>query len=266
MICFHEQACTGAEFAFLAEALNSAGFEVICPDWIGHGQSTYFSDKGAYRWHDFVTCALHTVRHYSDQETHLLGASFGGMILFVLMVAARLAPKTATFVDIPLHKGVGPLELPLVKQLVGHSFSRMEDAKKHFAEYRHPLHRDSAHLEEYLTANRFHVENGKVRVRCDPLVVARLEAQSGNAFDYRNDVPSLNCNSLFLYGRESANRDREFFEKLSTQSRHILYDDSIEGRHPPPLTSFSQIKPIVDFLISQPSSHAFAEESLHPRA
>src|SRR5579862_9463972 len=107
VICFHEMACTAVEFAFLAEVLNSAGFDVICPDWIGHGQSTYFSGKNAYRWYDFVACAMQTIRRYGVKDSHVLGASLGGMILFVLLVASRLKPKTATFVDIPLHKGVG---------------------------------------------------------------------------------------------------------------------------------------------------------------
>ncbi len=261
VLCFHEAACSGAEFIFLAEALNSAGFEVVAPDFIGHGRSTFFGQPDVYQWVEFVNCTARLVRRYTDDSTHLLGASFGGMALFIYMLAARNAPKSATFVDIPLYRAPAPGVRSRMMSLIRSEFDNLADAKAHFAACRHPLHPDALHLEPYLTEQRFHVVDGKFRIRCDPLAMDRYDADqrslSGTkpGFNYLDELSSLRCNCLFLYGADSPNLNSEVFREVSERHPNLSFD-IIEGKHPPPLMSFAQIRPIVDFVERQASAVA----------
>ncbi len=253
VVCFHEAACSGAEFAFLAESLNAAGFEVVAPDLIGHGRSTYFGDPNAYQWIDFVNCTARIIQRYADKSTHLVGASFGGMLLFVYMLASRIEPRSATFVDIPLYSTASDSSVSLMMSLIRSDFSSLAEAKAHFEGCRHPLHSDALHLATYLTENRFQLAEGKVRIRADRYVMdlydARLRKGRGQAagFNYLEAIGALRSNCLFVYGADSPNRNTGVFRKLSRQYPNLTFE-TIEGTHPPPLMSFEQVRPILDHI------------------
>lgn len=254
VICFHEAVASGAEFVFLAEALNAAGFEVIAPDFIGHGKSTYFDNPDSYQWFEFVNCTARIVRRYSDESTHLLGASFGGMMLLIYLLAARITPRSAVFIDIPLYSTPpGDDSRCRMMKLIRADFDDLEEAKAYFAACRHALHSDARHLEPYLTEQRFHEVDGKIRVRCDRFAMDRHDEHRHNtahperAYSYVDELSALKSDCLFLYGADSQVRDDALVLELSDRHPRLNFG-IIEGGHPPPLMSFNQIGPIVEFL------------------
>ena len=260
VVCLHEAACNSIEFAFLAEAFIEAGFEVIAPDFPGHGGSTYFNDPAAYSWIDFASSAGRIVRRYMTDDAHLLGASFGGAVLLPYMLAAKTVARSAVFVDIPLQRGGlwRRRTLSPMMDLIRSDFETLDGAKAHFAACRHPLHPDAAHLEGYLTENRFHRVDGSYRLRCDRYVMdffdeARNAPQpntSGNSRPKIEVIPELQCPSLFLHGADSRNLHADTFRDVSRAHPHLHFE-VIAGAHPPPLTSFEQINSIVDFIRKQ---------------
>jgi pimeloyl-ACP methyl ester carboxylesterase len=255
VICLHEAACSSVEYAFLAEALTETGFEVVAPDLIGHGMSTYFGDPESYQVYDFVNCAARVIRRYSEDSMQLLGASFGGLLLLVYMLAAKIAPRSAIFIDVPLYRTAAAGNLSRMMNLIRGDFDTLDEAKAHFDACRHPLPPDALHLEPYLTANRFHVVDGKTRLRCDRFVMDRYDRrwQRPEGFSYLEELPKLRCNCLFLYGADSRNHNQAIFDDLSSRHPNLSFA-TIEGGHPPPLTSFGQIRPIVDFVKEQASA------------
>lgn len=262
VVCLHEAACNSVEYAFLAEALNDAGFEVIAPDFPGHGGSTYFNDPKAYQWIDFANCAGRIVRRYLNEDAHLLGASFGGSLLLAYMLAAGTEARSAVFVDIPLQRGGvwrSRLLSPMMS-LIRSDFDTLEEAKAHFASCRHPVHPDAKHLEPYLAEHRFCQENGRYRLKCDRHVMDFYDlyrnTRPGNASNTGRAkidvVQELRCPSLFLHGAESRNRHSDIFDAIAREHPHLHFG-VIAGQHPPPLTSFEQIEPIVAFIQQQAS-------------
>jgi pimeloyl-ACP methyl ester carboxylesterase len=251
VICFHELGCNGGEFVFLAQYLTALGFNVICPDFIGHGRSTHFGKKEAYRWFNFLSCATEVVRCYSSSSTHLLGSSFGSSILLLYMLATQARPKSATFVDISLFRNIAVSEFYIgkVETLLGDEFEFLEQANRHFEKCRHPLDPEADHLKPLLIGSRFIRVNGKYRVDCDPYAVDGVKSESRLPFDYRREIPSLKSNSLFLYGSKSPLRMPAYFEEISATSPHVTYCDEIDGDHPPNLMSRKQITPILDFIL-----------------
>ena len=108
VICLHGLGVTGAEYAPMAASLNRAGFDVLAPDWIGHGDSEYIGNPQAYQWNCYFNCLATVFRHSHTPATHYVGASWGAAILLIFLLSRGILPRSSTFVDLALRRSPAP--------------------------------------------------------------------------------------------------------------------------------------------------------------
>ncbi|MEX1107941.1 MAG: alpha/beta fold hydrolase [Dongiaceae bacterium] len=251
LICTHGMGASGAEFAVLAERLNQSGFEVICPDWLGHGDSQHIGQLDGYRWETYVSSLVAVCRKYATGDEHMLGVSWGGMMLLLFLMYARRRPRSVVFVDTPLasHDALVRHHRSLHEQAEAR-FDSIDEAETYLFERRPALSHVPAHLRDYYRDARFHRRANKIALKYDAKVVAAMGGYLGKKFDNSAVFPRLRCDALFLYGETSPYRNPALFEAVRVQYPNIAYSDSLPGGHPPSLLDEAQIAPIEAYLKS----------------
>ncbi len=255
VICAPGLAASGAEFCVLATRLSGLGFDVICPDWLGHGDSDYPDDETAYRWDSYVKTLGIVHRVHGGDDTHFLGVSWGAVMAFLLLISNPIKPRSAIFVDLPLrdHPDTARSYVRLLKQCET-SFDSFEEAESFLYALRPELARMPETMRAYYRAARFAQRGGKVRFKCDPRSVRAAASGADARFNYLPAIRRISFDSLFLYGSRSPYRDPAAFSAVCRDMRHIRYADGLDGGHPPTLLSEDQILPIESFLTRQTSA------------
>jgi pimeloyl-ACP methyl ester carboxylesterase len=251
VICTHGMGSSGAEFALLAQRLNALGYDVVCPDWLGHGESQYLWQEGAYRWEMYIRCLIAVTRKYRTENLHFLGVSWGGMMLLLFLVATRLKPRSAIFIDVPLR--FDPALMVSAKGLRAQSEAAFDDigAIERFLYGRRPeLRPVPEEWRDYFREARFVLRDGKYVMKFDPAAIAVLENYSKGNFDNFRALERFEFDALFLYGAFSPYRDRARFAPIVAQHPNIRYADTLDAAHPPSLLEPHQFAPIVEFLQS----------------
>ena len=254
-ICFHGLSVSSAEFVLLAEELNKNQFDVICPDWIGHGQSSYLGNGDAYRWDNYASCLSKVIHAFGQPgRTHLLGCSYGGIVLLLFLLASKFKPASATFVDVPV---VARRELidfnQVIAEVVSQEFPDLEAATNYLHHKRPSLGEFPGHLAEFLTRNRFVKTGAAYRIACDPMVSKGAEVEVNANFDFRPRLSGLHFDCLFLYGCRSPFRERDWFLELTKSNGQIRFSDALNAGHPPSLLTYEQVKPIAQFMAENTS-------------
>ncbi len=250
VICLHGLCAVGADYVVLAEQLNAAGYEVICPDWMGHGSSTCFGKPDAYSSHSFTIALAQIMAHYGQPErTHLIGTSYGGIILFMFLIASQLQVRSAVIIDIPLRwqpevDGQGDV----IRRLVMSDYANIEEAEAGLLAIRPSLLGFPERLRDYLNEARFFSYKERIRLRCDPAVLHSAALASEIPFDFRAQVARLRMPTLFYYGEESRFQEPDLFSSLEQTQTHIRYMVARDGGHPPSLSTNHDVQPIVDFI------------------
>lgn len=249
VICAAGIAASGAEFCVLALRLRERGFNVVYPDWIGHGDSGEPDDPAWYGWDQYLRTLRLVRSRYSTENTHFLGVSWGGVITLLLLVTRRIAARSAVFVDQPLRSGDGfePGFLRLIEQCRAR-FDSIEDAERFLYGRRPDLADVPPELQDYYRAARFAWRDGMVRYKCHPTAVEIAMRQSAGRFDRLQVIRRIRFPALFLYGARSPYREPEGFAALCRRMPNIAYNDDLEGGHPPALLRAEAIEPIVDYL------------------
>lgn len=249
VICTHGIGSSGAEFAILASRLNSRGFDVVCPDWLGHGESQYLWREGAYRWEFYVRCLAAVARKYHAENLHFVGVSWGGMMLLLYLLASRSAMRSAVFVDVPLCSN------PALAQSAGGlrvqaeaAFDSVEEIETFLYRRRPELRATPPEWQDYLRRSRFVERDGKYVMRFDPAAIAILEQYGAATFDNFRALPRVECEALFLYGILSPYRDPVRFAPVVAQQSNLVYSDTLDSGHPPALFGDHETGPIVKFI------------------
>lgn len=121
-----------------AVLLSACGFQVLCLDTRGHGESE--SAKGPYHMNDLVADSVSVIDHFAVKEAHYIGLSLGGMSGFGLaqqhasrllslllcdcradMTAAMAAPWDERMA-LALDKGCQALARPTLERWFGAAF------------------------------------------------------------------------------------------------------------------------------------------------
>jgi pimeloyl-ACP methyl ester carboxylesterase len=249
LVCLHGLGATGAEFGVLAEGLNREGFEVVCPDWIGHGESTYFGNAAAYRWDRYARCLAQIYPHYASRRTHFLGTSWGSLMLLIFLLASQLKPRSAILVDTPLRaKPQVRNHYRVIKALSQISLENAGAAEAALFELRPKLAAVPEHLKDYYREARFRTVEGKVRLSFDPAVVDAMEQDLNVIFDHRKALARIGFDALFLYGEDSPYREPELFTELCRDNPRVRLTDMPGTGHPPSLLLDEHLVPIMSFL------------------
>lgn len=249
VICLHGLGVTGAEYAPMAASLNRAGFDVLAPDWIGHGDSDYIGDPKAYHWDCYFKCLATVARHSHTPATHYVGSSWGAAILMIFLLSRGILPRSATFVDLALRWS--PLLAKHVKtfdEQVAQKFTSVAEAKAFLAIQRPEFARVPEQYQDYLDAERLYRKGENIAFKFDPAILPALAAAATAVFDYVGALQRIRFNALFLYGAKSPYRLPLEFMTICAHAPHIRYRDDLPGGHPPTLLHEEQIVRVIDYI------------------
>jgi pimeloyl-ACP methyl ester carboxylesterase len=249
VICFHGIGSSGAEFALLATRLNELGYAVVCPDWLGHGDSDFLREPAAYRWEVYVRTIVVMMLRYKAKRVHFLGVSWGGMMLLLYLVGSRFQSTSATFVDVPLTAHPGLIQSTRnMRTLSDAKFDTMEEMEAFLFKRRPDLGMVPEGLQDYLRDARFAQRDGKYAMKYDPAVIGMMEQYGSTQFDNFRALDRFAFECYFLYGRLSPFRDPARFKPYLTRYPNLHYSDMMDAAHPPSLLTPDQIEPITAFI------------------
>ena len=89
LICAHGVSRQGRDFDTLAQAMQD-GWRVVCPDFVGRGESDRLADPAAYVLPTYVADMVTLLARLDAKIVHWFGTSMGGLI--GIAMAAR-GPK-----------------------------------------------------------------------------------------------------------------------------------------------------------------------------
>jgi pimeloyl-ACP methyl ester carboxylesterase len=249
VICLHGLGVNGAEYAPMAEGLNKAGFDVLAPDWMGHGDSDYLSNLEDYDWTNYVKCLTAIVRHHHGPVTHYVGTSWGGAILLMFLLSLRVRPQSAIFVDVPIRTAPETTRHgEILGRQVGQSFASAAEGNAFLAQLRPLLVEVPAKYKAYLDQERYRAEGDRLIFSFDPLAIGRLSGSASWKYNYFGELKRFSFDTLFLYGAASPHRWPPDYVALAQKSPLITYNGDMKGGHPPMLLFEEQFGPIVDYI------------------
>ena len=249
VICLHGVGSSGAEFGLLATRLNELGYDVLCPDWLGHGDSDFLNEPAAYRWEVYVRSIVVMMMRYKAKRVHFVGVSWGGMMLLLYLVGSRFQATSATFVDVPLTSNPALIQSTRNMRTVSDArFNTLEEMEAFLFKRRPDLGMVPDGFQEYLRDARFVERDGKYMVKYDPAVIGVMEQYGATEFDNFRALDRYAFECYFLYGRLSPFRDPARFKPYLTRYRNLHYSDMLDAAHPPSLLTRDQVDPITGFI------------------
>lgn len=248
VICLHGFGVNGAEYAPMAERLNQLRYDVLMPDWIGHGDSDFLGDPAAYTWDCYLKGLGTVLRHYDAPNTHYVGTSFGGALLLMFLLARPVLPQSAIIVDVPL-KGAPTLSshYAVFDEQRSVSFGTIDEANAFLQKQRPEFARVPERFQKYFDAERFVTKDGRIVFKFDPAII-KAAARKLPSHDWTPALMRLRFKILFLYGKTSPYRVMADFMTICARMPNIRYRDDLRGGHPPMLLHEEQYEPIIEFI------------------
>jgi len=248
VICLHGLGVTGAEYAPMAASLNRAGFDVLAPDWIGHGDSEYFGDPQSYNWDCYIKCLAAVYRHRHSPLTHYVGASWGAAMLLIFLVSQGILPRSATFVDLALRGSPSRAKHAEVLTEQSQRFASIAEAKAFLAMQRPEFAQVPDDFTGYFDEERYCRRDDGIAFKFDPSILPALAANLSLSFNYFPALKRIRVNALFLYGAKSPYRLPLEFMTACGRAPNIHYRDDLQAGHPPTLLHEDQFGHIVEFI------------------
>ena len=252
VICLHGLGVNGAEYAPMAEGLNKAGFDVLAPDWIGHGDSGYLGNPGNYDWTTYAKCLAAIAQRFHGPVTHYVGTSWGGAVLLIFLLSMRARPQSAIFVDVSIKTSAETArQIEVLRQQVGQIFSSAAEGNAFLARLRPKLMELPERYKAYFDRERYRYDGDRLTFSFDPATLGHPDGSAEWKYDYFGELKRFSFDTLFLYGATSPYRWSDAHAALVRKSPLITYNGDMQGGHPPMLLFEEQFGPIVDYIKSK---------------
>lgn len=247
VVCLHGLGVSGAEYAPMAEGLNKAGFDVLAPDWIGHGDSDYLGNPENYDWTTYAKCLTAIVQRHHGPTTHYVGTSWGGTILIVFLLSLRVRPQSAIFVDVSIKTSPQTARhVELLRDQVGQPISSVSEGNALLSRLRPLFMEVPERYKAYLDRERYRREGDRLAFSFDPAALGRDTVTW--EYNYFGELRRFSFDTLFLYGTTSPYRWPAEYVAFAQKSPLVTYVGDMKGGHPPMLLYEEQFGPIVDFI------------------
>lgn len=249
VICLHGLGVSGAEYAPMAEGLNKAGFDVVAPDWIGHGDSAWLKQPEAYDWTSYITCLAAVVRQNHGPATHYVGTSWGGAMLLVFLLTQRLRPRSAIFIDVPIRDAEATTPfLDILAMQSRETFSSAAEGNSFLAPLRPYFLQVPERYRAYLDDERYHIVDDRYAFRFDPAILPKAIESTKLKYNRFPELRRLDFDVLFAYGATSPHRWPSNYAAVAAKLSRVHYEGNMPGTHPPMLLLDAQFKPVIDFI------------------
>lgn len=259
VLCLHALTHNGRMFDFLAKDLCENGYEVICPDTLGRGESDYLLDKTHYGYPLYVKNFFQLIDALNLKKIILIGTSMGGIISTMICGSDR--NKKENIVQKLVLNDVGPFipkqAIARISQYIGarNEFEDLEAQKrllkivfKDFGLFDEQIHED--HFFEFYIKK---LENGKYNLNYDPAIALAYVNKRGKprmAFDfsYWEVWEKINCDVMIIRGENSDLLLQETLAKMC-ENHFVKKTLVINGvGHAPMLMKQTEIEEIKEFI------------------
>ena len=84
MVWVHSLTRCARDFDWLARALATAGYRVVCPDVVGRGQSDWLRDPAGHDYPQYMADSSALLSYLGVTEVDWIGTSMGGLLSMML--------------------------------------------------------------------------------------------------------------------------------------------------------------------------------------
>jgi pimeloyl-ACP methyl ester carboxylesterase len=248
VFCIHGFEGNGSDFDYLAQFLVQKGFQVVCPDIIGRGRSTYFGDHSMYGFGSYLTC-LGALSKYASEKNSFIGTSWGGTILMYFLYKTRVKADKLVLNDVAMRNNEGVAEaIEFMAEDSRQEFDTIEDANAYVRDTRKYLGAFPEALWPRYLENKIRYSEGKYRLAYDPATTGYTAAAIDEGYDLVPVLEKIDAQILLLYGVDSKCYDSEVVADLTRRCPKISCIPDLKSGHPPSLMTYEQALIIGGFL------------------
>ena len=269
LIAIHKVTGGGFDFEYLAERLAAGGWHVICPDLPGHGRSTQFNEPEAYSTGNMsrVLAALFRIYARRDRPMSILGASWGGAAMLMLLAAYRLPVNALIVNDIAfdydpyLERYQDRLRAEWERR-----FASMDEAREQLLVRNRELFRqndanriDPKILKRNLDEHIVPTETGAFRYNFDREFMQRSRLDPGAYPNFTQIMRAIQAKRILLmFGEHSPFRDSATVQRLRKDDRRVEFVEIPEAGHVPHLLNDHEFGIVREFLERERSDRSAA--------
>jgi pimeloyl-ACP methyl ester carboxylesterase len=244
VFCVHGFDGNGSDFDFLAARLREDGFNVVCPDMIGRGRSTYLGDASRYEFGVFVNC-LAAVSKFAGTRNHFIGTSWGGVVVMALLAGAPIKADKLVLNDVSLRGSSAVDDLAnRLRQESLLTFERIDEAYAYVRRTRAFLGDLSESSWTSYVRNRIREDNGRYRLAYDPFAVPAARQER---YDRVAMFDSINADVLLMYGAQSPFLDHQAIASIRERNPRVSFAAVQGAGHPLSLMTSFQSEMISSF-------------------
>lgn len=260
LICVHGLTRVGRDFDYLAQALVTDGYSIICPDVVGRGESDWLINPADYNLITYAQDMLTLIRELNLYQVDWLGTSMGGLIAMNLIdIAASnrfdspirsliLNDVGAYIPQAAIQRIIGSLrkEMPIFTDLIAaetyirsicEGFGNLTDEQWQ-------------HLTKYSLKK---LANGNYTLHYDPKIVnvyGNLPIELFKGLEFWSLWQNISCPVLLLHGQESDLLLPETITEMQTLKPELTVKSFANIGHAPALMDEQQINIIKNWLKS----------------
>ena len=262
LIAIHKLTGSGMDFEFIGERLAAAGWQVVCPDLPGHGDSTQFNEQEAYSTGNMsrALATLFNIYARRGPSVSFLGTSWSGAAILLFLAAFRLPVRALIVNDIAFEYD------PFLdaynkshRENWARRFASIEEARQTLIERSAGIFRqrddgciDPEVLRRNLDAQIVRTPEGTYRFNYDANFVQPGRVLPNHYPNFIRVMASIRTNAILLmFGENSPFKNTATVQRLRRDDRRIEYVEIPGAGHSPRLLSENEVDIVRNFLQRQ---------------